>query len=64
MAYKYRKEISWCHLGAEVYVINERNKEIHILKGKRREAFLSIKDKEAVQDETYIHDVEMFIEKE
>ena len=31
MAYKYRTEISWCQLGNEVYIKNERNNEAYIL---------------------------------
>lgn len=63
MAYKYRIEISWCQLGDEVYIKNERNNEAYILKGKRRDVFLSIMDKEIVQDETYIKVINMLIEK-
>lgn len=63
MAYKYRTEISWCQLGNEVYIKNERNNEAYILKGKRRDVFLSIMDKEIVQDETYIKVINMLIEK-
>lgn len=62
-SYKYRTEISWCHLGNEVYIKNERNNEAYILKGKRRDVFLSIMDKEIVQDETYIKVINMLIEK-
>lgn len=63
MVYKYRTEISWCQLGNETYIKNERSNEAYILKGKSRDVFLSIMDKETEQNETYIKVINMLIEK-
>ena len=49
--YKYKNEISWCRLGEEVYIINELNGKICIIKGMRAKVFLDISDEERVWEE-------------